>query len=312
MVTVLLATHNGADSLRPTLDSLCRLETGGLPWRVVAVDNASTDATPEILRSYEDRLPLTVLQEARRGKNYAMNRGLEAISSDLVLCIDDDVVLNPRWLLAIKETFDAHPEIDIVCGPVEPLWPAPVPPWLFEVIPPVPSYCITPPGTPDGPCSPRLVYGANMSFRASIFRAGYRWNPAVGTNGTRFYAMGSDTEFTLRVHAAGHKVWFCREARVQHIIHPFQLTRGWLWTRAMAFGRGDVQKARRANPAAGDVARVLGVPRYAIPGVLRQAAAVVVATLCRNRRAQYQALWECGHACGIAYEGWRESRGIKP
>lgn len=269
MVTVLLATHNGAETLPRTLDSLCRLDSEGRPWRLVAVDNASTDATAQILRSYAHRLPLTILHEPRRGKNHAMNRGLEAVTADLLLCIDDDVELDPRWLRAVTRIFDTHPEIDIVCGPVEPLWPAPVPSWLLDVIPPVPSYCITPSGTSEGPCSPRLVYGANMSFRMSIFRAGFRWNPAVGTNGTRYYALGSDTELTLRVHEAGHKVWFCRDARVQHIILPPQLTRSWLWTRAMAFGRGDVQKARRANPNAGKVARLFGVPRYTLPLILR-------------------------------------------
>jgi glycosyltransferase involved in cell wall biosynthesis len=312
MLTVLFATHNGADTLPGTLESLCRLETGELGWRVVAVDNASTDATPQILRAFESRLPLTILNEANRGKNYAMNRGLDAASGELLLCIDDDVILDPGWLLAIKAVFDTQPTADIVCGPVVPLWPAPVPDWLLEVIPPYPSYCITPPDVPKGPCSPRLVLGANMSFRTSVFQAGHRWNPATGTNGTRFYAMGSDTELTLRLHAAGHKVWFCRGARVQHVILPSQLTRGWLWTRAVAFARGDVQKARRANPNAPHIPRLFGVPRYTLPLIARHALGASVATLRGDKRAQYQALWECGYACGTAYEGWRESRGLIP
>src|SRR5690242_303413 len=155
MVSVLLATHNGADSLPQTLESLCRVETGGLDWRIVAVDNASTDATPKILRSFGGRLPLTILEEKRRGKNYAMNCGLEAVRSDLVFCIDDDVVLGEGWMLALKRTFDEHPDFDIVCGPVEPLWPGDVPTWLLDVIPGGPAYSITPSGTPDGPCSPQ-------------------------------------------------------------------------------------------------------------------------------------------------------------
>jgi glycosyltransferase involved in cell wall biosynthesis len=312
MLTVLLATYNGAETLQQTLDSLCRLDTGGIAWRMIAVDNGSTDATPQILHAYVDRLPLTILNEPRRGKNHAMKRGIEAVQSDLVFCIDDDVVLDPGWLRAVKGVFDAHPEIDIVCGPIAPLWPAPVAPWLLEVIPPMPSYCITPAGIPDGPCSPRRVYGANMSFRMSIFRAGHRWNPAVGPDGTRFYAMGSETEFTLRVHAAGHKVWFCNAASVKHIISPGQLTPSWLWTRAIRFGRGDVQKARRANEIATKVPRVFGVPRYTLPLILRHGITAVVAALRRDRRRQYQALWECGYACGVAFEGWRESRGIAP
>lgn len=312
MITVLLATYNGADTLARTLDSLCALDAHGLSWRLVAVDNASSDATPQILGAYESRLPLTILHEPRRGKNHAMNRGLEAATGDLLFCLDDDVIVDPGWLRAIKTTFDTQPEFDIVCGPVEPLWPGPVPDWLLEVIPPYPSYCITPSGVPEGPCSPRLVLGANMSFRMSLFQAGHRWNPATGTNGTRLYAMGSDTELTLRLHAAGHKVWFCRDARVQHIIQPHQFTRSWLWTRAVSFARGDVQKARRANPDIPDVARLFGVPRYTLPLIARHALDTCFATLRGDRRAQYEALWKCGYACGAAYEGWRESRGIRP
>lgn len=312
MVTVLIATHNGADTLPQMLESLCRLATGELDWRVVAVDNASTDDTPRILRSFSDRLPLTILEEKRRGKNHAMNCGLEAVRSDLVFCIDDDVVLSPGWMLALKRAFDAHPDFDIVCGPVEPLWPDNVPPWLLEVIPGAPAYTITPPGIEEGPCSPRTVFGPNMSFRMAIYRTGHRFNPVVGPDGSRFYAMGSETEFMMRVHATGHKAWFCRDARVQHIIMPIQLTRRWLWTRAMAFGRGDVQKVRRAKPLVDDAPRVLGIPRYALPLIARHALGTCAATLRGDMRAQYRALWKCGYTCGSAFEGWRESRGVVP
>jgi GT2 family glycosyltransferase len=146
----------------------------------------------------------------------------------------------------------------------------------------------------------------------SIFRSGFRWNPAVGPNGTRFYAMGSETELAVRVHAAGGKIWFCNAASVRHIIDPVQLTRRWLWWRAVNFGRGDVQKARRANPKVRNVARVFGIPRYMLIPIARHALRVGTAALRGDRRAQYQALWACGYACGGAYEGWRESRGIKP
>src|SRR5690606_12581375 len=76
MLTVLLSSHNGGDDLKRMLDGLmgCRAPRGG--WRLVAVDNASTDGTGEILRSYADRLPLTILYEPQPGKNRALNRAL--------------------------------------------------------------------------------------------------------------------------------------------------------------------------------------------------------------------------------------------
>ena len=70
--------------------------------------------------------------------------------------------------------------------------------------------------------------------------------------------------------------------------------------------------ARRANPKPGDFVRVFGIPRYTLVPILRHAMGICTAALRNDRRAHYQALWACGYTCGLAYEGRRESRGIKP
>jgi hypothetical protein len=51
MLTVVMATRNRAGVLHRVLDSFAALEIPRGGWKLVIVDNASTDATPEVLRN---------------------------------------------------------------------------------------------------------------------------------------------------------------------------------------------------------------------------------------------------------------------
>jgi glycosyltransferase involved in cell wall biosynthesis len=63
-VSVLFSSYNGASRrLRHMLESLMNQ---GLPhdrWELVAVDNNSNDDTFELLKSYSEKLPITILQQ---------------------------------------------------------------------------------------------------------------------------------------------------------------------------------------------------------------------------------------------------------
>jgi hypothetical protein len=46
MVTVLLATYNGAETLPKGLNAYCQLQAPRAGWKLVVVDNGSTDGLP--------------------------------------------------------------------------------------------------------------------------------------------------------------------------------------------------------------------------------------------------------------------------
>jgi glycosyltransferase involved in cell wall biosynthesis len=46
MVTVLLATYNGAETLPKALNAYCQLQAPTAGWKLVVVDNGSTDGLP--------------------------------------------------------------------------------------------------------------------------------------------------------------------------------------------------------------------------------------------------------------------------
>jgi hypothetical protein len=65
-----------------------------------------------------------------------------------------------------------------------------------------------------------------MAVRAEHFRRGHRFDERIGPDGTSTYAMGGETELTLRLAITeGVACWHCKAARVQAII-PAQIRRG--------------------------------------------------------------------------------------
>src|SRR6516225_223426 len=118
MLTVLIATRNGARTLPRCLGALAGLTSPPGGWKLVVVDNGSTDATREIVASFADRLPLTFLLEPRHGKNAALNAGLGSVEGDLVVFTDDDTLPRPDWLVEMRRAADEHRSFSIFGGSV--------------------------------------------------------------------------------------------------------------------------------------------------------------------------------------------------
>src|SRR5712691_8767201 len=105
-----MTTRDGEKTLPRVLEAHCALQPPQGGWKLLVVDNASTDRTREILSSFAQRLPLTYLFEARRGQNHARNSALSAIAGDLVVFTDDDAIPRRDWLAQMRGAADAHPD----------------------------------------------------------------------------------------------------------------------------------------------------------------------------------------------------------
>jgi glycosyltransferase involved in cell wall biosynthesis len=238
MISVIFSSYNGGSDLKRMLDSLIRSKSPPGGWEVIAVDNASTDGTGDVMRSYEGRLPITVLYEPVKGKNRALNRALSRAHGDFHVFTDDDVLVCEDWLTRWRETADAHPEYELFAGLTRALFPAQPPQWLLSGIPVGVVCAAHGPREKEGPTDVENMYGTNMAVRASVFHAGIRFCPGIGPDGTGTYAMGSDTEFGRRLAGLGAKCWFSESARVSHIVPPEHIKAGWILRRAYRWGRG--------------------------------------------------------------------------
>src|ERR1051325_7899129 len=81
-VTVLMAVYNGAPFLAKAIDSI--LAQTYEDFELLVVDDRSTDATPDIVRSYGDRCVRTVRNPQNIGLARSLNVGLAEARGALV------------------------------------------------------------------------------------------------------------------------------------------------------------------------------------------------------------------------------------
>jgi len=125
-----MVTYNSDRYIRRCLDAVLRQE--GVPLDVVVVDNASTDNTRTILRSYRRRIR-TILSSRNLGFAAAQNQAIAASTSEWVLTLNPDVLLQPDFIRALVEAGQADPEAGSVCGKLLSIGPGFVPlhqPWI--------------------------------------------------------------------------------------------------------------------------------------------------------------------------------------
>jgi glycosyltransferase involved in cell wall biosynthesis len=308
MITVVFATRNGARTLPDVLDAYRGLVPPDGGWKLIVVDNGSTDESREIVASYKGILPLTCLFEERPGKNAALNAAIGQVAGDLAVFTDDDVFPRPDWLVRLREAADARPGYSVFGGTVLPRWEVPPPQWVLEWVPLSVAFALTPPSLEEGPTTSSNVFGPNMAVRTAAFEQGYRFDASIGPRGTR-YAMGSETELVRRLVSRGHGAWHVRDAKVEHFIRAHQIEKGWILGRAVRFGRGQYRLERLERPL--QAASWFGIPRYLFRMALEQGACFLGSAVVRNREACFRSRWQLNYYRGQIMEaGDMQSRKV--
>jgi glycosyltransferase involved in cell wall biosynthesis len=85
--------------------------------RIVLVDNASTDGSPQIARDFaaaNPRLCVELRRESRPGKASALALGLAGVRDGLVATCDADTYYPPAYLARAEALFSAAPDIEAV------------------------------------------------------------------------------------------------------------------------------------------------------------------------------------------------------
>ncbi|MFH1675900.1 MAG: glycosyltransferase family 2 protein [bacterium] len=119
MIHFLLPAYNEENALPALLDTISAIKFPNEEWRVVAVDDGSSDRTPEILSEFSSRIPLTVLTHSpNMGLGRAMRTGLSHLSkiigdNDAIVALDADNTQNPE-LTAKMRVKQLAENLDIV------------------------------------------------------------------------------------------------------------------------------------------------------------------------------------------------------
>ena len=97
LVSILLPVRNEACHLPTALRSLQRQTQRN--WELVAVDDGSTDSTPDILQDFADKdSRIRLLKQPAKGLVAALNNGLVICRGEFVARMDGDDVCHPQRL----------------------------------------------------------------------------------------------------------------------------------------------------------------------------------------------------------------------
>jgi glycosyltransferase involved in cell wall biosynthesis len=309
MISVVLASHNGTQTLPLTLEALLAVRLPEAGVEILAVDNASSDGTTALLESYRDRLPLTVLSEPRKGKSFALNHALRQVAGDLVVFMDDDILPGPQWLTAFAEAAVQHPRVGLFAGQVRHHWQKEPPGWLDRLAGEGRSYAGTPLGQPEGPVPATFFKGANFMVRRAVAASvRFREDPGVNFMG-QAAAGGEDSSFVRDAMAQGHQARYVAGACVKHIVRPHQVGLYPVFRRYLRIGRSMALSDPQTFDPEG--ARILGYPRYLVRTIPRDTLRALGYWLGGNSYAAADQLIGVAMTCGRAQQ-WRKLKDVNP
>jgi len=112
-VTIIVPAYNEAGGIEATLRSLIRSRWPYPLW-VIVVDDGSTDGTAEVVDHL--RLPgVTLIRQPNAGKAAALNRGLAATRTEVVVMVDADTVFERGTIAELVGPL-ADPRVGAVSG----------------------------------------------------------------------------------------------------------------------------------------------------------------------------------------------------
>jgi glycosyltransferase involved in cell wall biosynthesis len=97
LVTIVVPTYNRADSIGVCLRSLLDQDHANI--EILVCDDGSTDRTTEVVSSIEDPRLSTLGSEVNQGVSAARNRGILAARGEIIFFTDDDVEVEPDWIV---------------------------------------------------------------------------------------------------------------------------------------------------------------------------------------------------------------------
>ena len=190
----MVPARNAAEGLPRLLDALAVQQANGL--EVIVVDDASTDATPDIVRSAGNVRLVQAGEHA--GVARARNLGIRSAGGGLVAFVDADCVPSPNWAERAVAAF-ADLQADILAGQIDVTMARPSPVALVDLV----HYYDQQRYVSEG-----FAATGNLWVRREVFERAGLFDERL--------ERGEDQEFVRRAVAAGARLHYAPEVSVSH------------------------------------------------------------------------------------------------
>ncbi len=239
-VSAVICSYNRARFIINAVESIFAQDYDRSLYEVIVVDNNSTDNTQELLEAYRQQHPgynFRYYIETNQGVAWARTRCAQEAKGEIVAYLDDDSTAQPGWLASIASFFDEHPAAWSVGGKITPRFLTGIPDWYSK-------YFFGLVGNFDqGPRVKRLTgarypCGANMAFRAEVFKEIGYFNTDLGRKGGGLLA-NEEKDIYLRILAQHHEVYYLPHVEVLHSVESNKFDRNYVRRHSMGIGGGE-------------------------------------------------------------------------
>lgn len=239
-IDLVICTYNNAPLLDRALAAISRQEVPpDVRWSVLVVENNCTDETPAVVARYMEagQIPsLSWVSEPRQGLTYARLCGVCNTTSPWIAFVDDDCLLRKDWVAQATRFAQTHPDCGGFGGKVILDWEVAPPAYVLNY-----SYAFAEQNHGLRPRRTSYLVGAGLVVRRKALHAsGWTQEQFLGDRVGRQLVSGGDMEITLRIHAAGHALWYTPACELMHYVPRRRMRLGYLI--AVNYGLGTSQQ----------------------------------------------------------------------
>lgn len=109
----IVACYNGENFIRLCLESLLNQDYDKTLFEIICVDDGSDDNSPSIIREISEKFrAFHTIRIANSGLEKAVNTGIKVMQYDLVVRVDADDFIDPRFLSIMNKTISQYPDYD--------------------------------------------------------------------------------------------------------------------------------------------------------------------------------------------------------
>jgi len=175
------------------------------PSEVIVVDDGSEEKCEDVVKGFENRLPVKYFFKENSGQGFSRNYGFERASGDYFIVFDSDCIIPPEYLQNVEQAIVKY-QYDLFGGPDRSRKD-------FTNIQKAINYSMTSILTTGGIRGRKSNVG---KFHPRSFNMGLSKEVFAKVGGFKITRMGEDIEFSIRVIKAGFKSGLIENAFVYH------------------------------------------------------------------------------------------------
>jgi len=232
VVTIIICTFNRSHLLPETIPTVFNQNISPNYYRVIIVNNNSTDNTNKILLEFASKFDnLKIIDELNQGLSYSKNTGLNFASTEWLIFLDDDAKVPNNFIeKALININDS--QYQCFGGVYLPWYKYGKPKWFHD------RYASN-----SGKLSKfttlkeDFISGGIMAIKKSTINKFGGFSTRLGMNGNHI-AYGEETLLQIQMRKSGIKIGYDPTWEIYHLVSRYKLSPWWFIKASFASGRG--------------------------------------------------------------------------